>query len=195
MTTIILIFLLIVLCILVAPFHIHLNLYNNGFKIHGTVKLKWLKLKLIQRKIPPKKKGKEKRKSKKKTEEKTKFDIKSIPKLFSLFIEAWPHIKRVLSAFLKSTSFEKLNLNLIMGTGDPFHTAIISGYLYAFAPMVNIIPKAHFFLETDFIKPRFDGHIEIEIKIRLLRIVFEVVRAYTKKPVRQLIKSLNEMRS
>lgn len=199
MTTIILIFLLIVLCILVVPFHICLNLHNNGFKILGTVKLKWLKIKLIQRKIPPKKKDKEKKKIKEKTKgktkEKSKLDIGSIPKIFSLFVESWPYIKCVLNAFLSSTSFLKLNLNLIIGTGDPVYTAIISGYLYALAPLLNIIPKTQFFLESDFIEPRFEGNIEIEMKIRLLKIVFEVLRAYTKKPVRQLIKALKEMGS
>lgn len=176
-----------------VPFHIILNLCNDGFKIHGNFKLTWMKIKLIQRKIPPEEKE-EKKEKKEKRKDKAKFDVKRIPKLISLFIESWPYFGRILNAFLKSTSFEKFSLDLVIGLGDPADTAIINGYLRALISLANIIPNAYFSVEPDFQRERIDGHLVMDIKIRLFWIVIEFIRAYTKKPVRMLIGELRKMR-
>lgn len=187
-TTIILIFLLIVVSILVVPFHISLELYNEGLKIHGNFKLTWMKLKLIQRKIPPKK-------EKKKAEKENKFDINRIPRIISLLMESGPYLERILNALLKSTSFEKFYFNVAVGLGDPVNTAVINGYLWSVASLVNIIPNAYFFIEPDFLKVRLDSCLVMDIKIRLLRITIESISAYTKKPVRMLIGELRDVGS
>lgn len=189
-TAIILIIVLIIIGILVVPFHICLNLRNNGFKIQGYFKLTWLKIKLIQRKIPLE----EKKKTKEKPKEETKFDINRIAKIISLFIESWPYLERILNAFLKSTSFEKFSFNLVIGLSNPADTAMINGYLLGLASIGNVIPNAYFSVEPDFQNERLDGHLIIDIKIRLLWIVVEFIRAFTKKPVRMLFKELRESR-
>lgn len=187
MTTIILIFLLIIISILVVPFHICLDLYNEGFKLHGNFKLTWMKIKIIQRDLPSKE-------EKKKTKEKTEFDINRIPRIISLLIESWPYLERILNAFLRSTSFEKFYLNLVVGLGNPVNTAIVNGYLWSVVSLVNIIPNTYFSIEPDFMKVRLNGYLEIDIKIKLLWIVIGFIRAYTKKPVRILFKELREIR-
>lgn len=189
---IILIILIIILGILVVPFHICLDLYNNGFKIRGNFKLTWMKIKLIQRDIPPKEE-KEKPKEKKAKKE-TKFDVNRIPRIISLLVESWPYFERILNAFLKSTSFEKFHFDLAIGLGDPVNTAMINGYLWSAASLINLIPNTHFSIEPDFLKMRFDGYLTMDVKIRLLWVVIEFIRALTKKPVRMLIGELRKMR-
>lgn len=179
-----------------VPFHICLDLYNEGFKIHGNFKLTWMKLKLIQKEIPPKEEKKETKKTKeKRAKEKSKFDINRIPRIISLLVESLPYLQRILNAFLRSTSFEKLYLNITFGSGDPVNTAIINGYLWSVASLINIIPNTYFSIEPDFLKTRLNFYLVMDIKIRLLWIVIESIRAFIKKPVRLLIGELRKMRS
>ena len=188
-TAIILIILIIVAGILAVPFHIYLNVYNTGFKIKGTFRLTWMKLKLIQREIPP-----EKQSQKKENKKETEFEISSIPKILSLLIESWPYLERVFNSFLKSTSFEIFSLNLTLGLGDPADTAMVSGYFWAASSLLNIIPKAYISLEPDFLNEKLEVDATLKMKIRLFWIVVEIIRAFTKKPVRALLKELRETR-
>lgn len=188
-TAIILIILLIIAGILAVPFYIHLNVYNAGFKLKGNFRLTWMRIKLIQRKIPP-----EKQPEKKEGEKENKFEINRIPKILSLLIEAWPYLERVFNSFLKSTSFEIFSLNLTLGLGDPADTAMCSGYFWAADSLLNSIPKAYISLEPDFLNERIDVNINLKFKIRLFWIVIEFIRAFTKKPVRMLFKELRDIR-
>ncbi len=174
-----------------VPFHIFLNLYNEGFKVQGNFKLTWMRIKLIQWDVPPEEESK---KTEKKTENKTKFDINRILRIISLLIDSWPYFQRVLNAFLRSTSIDKISLDLAFGLGDYVDTAMVNGYLWSVVPLVNIIPNTYFSIEPDFLKARLDCYLEMDVKIRLLWIVIELIRAYTKKPVRMLIGELREMR-
>ncbi len=186
---IILIILIFVAGILVVPFHIYLNVYNTGFKVNGTFRLTWMKIKLIQKEIPP-----EKQSQKKENEKETEFEISSIPKILSLLVESWPYLERVFNSFLKSTSFEIFSLNLTLGLGDPADTAMVSGYFWAASSLLNIIPKAYISLEPDFLNEKLEANATLKIKIRLFWIVVEIIRAFTKKPVRALLKELRETR-
>ncbi|MGB9980320.1 DUF2953 domain-containing protein [Methanobacterium sp.] len=189
LTAIILIILLIVIGILVVPFNIYLNAYNSGFKIKGTFKLTWMKLKLIQRDIPP-----EKPAEKKGNEQENEFKISNIPKVFSLLIESWPYFENIFNSFLRSTSFETFSLNLTLGLGDPADTALVGGYFWAVSSLLNMIPNAYISLEPDFLNERVEVDITLKIKIRLFWIIIEIIRAFTKKPVRMLFKELNNIR-
>ena len=188
-TTIILIILIVITGILVVPFHIYMNVYNTGFKIKGTFRLTWVKLKLIQREIPP-----EKQSPKKENEKENESEKSNILKILSLLIESWPYLERVFNSFLKSTSFEIFSLDLTLGLGDPADTAIVSGYLWAASSVLNIIPKAYISLEPDFLNEKIEVDATLKIKIRLFWIVVEIIRAFTKKPVRALFKELRETR-
>lgn len=188
-TTIILIILLIIIGILVVPFHIHLNIYNTDLNVKGTFKLTWIKIKLIQREIIQNKEVKEEE-----YEKKNNFNISSIPKIFSLLIESWPYLKRILNVILKSTSLEKFSLSLIVGLEDAVTTTIITGYLWAIASLINVVPNTYLSIQPDFQKEHLDGNLIIDIKIRLLMIVIELIRAFTKKPVRTLFNELRKMR-
>ena len=188
-TAIILIILIVIIGILVVPFHIYLNIYNTGFKVEGTFRLTWMKIKLIQREIPP-----EKQSQKKENKKETEFEISRIPKILSLLIESWPYLERVFNSFLKSTSFEIFSLNLTLGLGDPADTAMVSGYFWAASSLLNMIPKAYISLEPDFLNEKLEVNATLKMKIRLFWMVVEIIRAFTKKPVRALLKELRETR-
>ena len=70
----------------------------------------------------------------------------------------------------------------------------MNGYLLGLASIINIFPKTNFTVDPDFNKERIDGSILIEIKLRLLWIVIESLKAFTKKPVRSLFGELRKMR-
>lgn len=186
-TTIILIILLILIGILVVPFHIHLNLYNAGFNVKGTFKLTWIRIKLIQREIVQNKELKEEE-----YEKKNNFNINSILKIFSLLIESWPYLKRILNAILKSTSIQTFSFNLIVGLDDAVDTAMTVGYLWALASLINIIPNVNLSIEPDFQKEHLDASLVLNIRIRLLMIIIELIKAFTKKPVRNLFNELRK---
>ncbi len=188
-TAIILIIVIVVTGILVVPFHIYLNVYNTGFKIKGTFRLTWVKIKLIQKEIPP-----EKQAPKKENEDETKFEISRIPKILSLLVESWPYLERVFNSLLKSTSFEIFSLNVTLGLGDPADTAMVSGYFWAASSLLNMIPNAYISLEPDFLDERVEVNATLKIKIKLFKIVVEIIRAFTKKPVRALFNELRKTR-
>lgn len=194
--TILLILILILICILVIPFNISLNFNVNGLKVNGNFKLTWMKIKLVQKEFPDKK-DKEKKKTEKKEkkeEEKQKFDMWRLKKIISLLYESSPYLMRIFTAFLKSTRFENFYIKLTLGLGSPYDTAIVSGYLYALMPLLNLIPKICFSFEPDLLNERLNATINLKVSIRLFWIVFESLRAFIKKPVRSLLNELRKMR-
>ena len=186
---IILIIILILIGILVVPFQISIQLYKRGSLNEGNFKISWLKIKLIQRKIPSEKKEK-----KPKPKEKKRIDFSRIPKIIQYFIDSLPYIFNIFEAFLKSISVKKISINSVIGFPNPSDTAIISGYLWGFASIVNIIPNIYLTVEPDFNEERLDGEFLVEMKMRLFWIAIEGLKAITKKPVRSLISELRKLR-
>lgn len=177
------------------PFNIILNLNINGLNASGYFKLTWIRIRLFQKKFPDKEDQKKKEKKEPKEEgKKQKFDIERILRIISLLYESSPYLIRIFNAFLKSTNINKLNFKLILGLGSPYDTAVTSGYLYATMPLINLIPNVCFYYEPYFQKEKFEAEIYLQIKIRLLWIVIESLRAIIKKPVRSLINELRKMR-
>jgi len=190
-TTIILIIILIFVCILVVPFNILLFLNVEGKDFSGYFKLTWMRIRLFQKEFPD---GEVNEKETIKEDKEQKFDFARIPKIMSLLYQASPHLMRIFRAFLKSTTFEKLELKLRLGLGSPYDTVMISGYLYSLMAVMNLIPRINLYLEPDFQKGRLEANINLNIKIKLLWIVLETIRAITKKPVRSLLNELRKMR-
>ena len=186
---IILIIILILIGILVVPFQISVQLYKLGSLIEGNFKISWLKIKLIQRKIPPEKKEKKPKPKKEK-----RIDFNRIPNIIQYFIDSLPYIFNIFEAFLKSISVKKISINSQIGFPNPSDTAIISGYLWGLASIINIIPNTSLTVEPDFDKERLDGEFLVEMKMRLLWIAIEGLKALTKKPVRSLISELRKLR-
>jgi len=189
---IILIIILILIGILLVPFQISMNLYRRGPVNEGHFKLSWLRIRLIHRKIPSEEKKPKKEKKERKEEKKVNFN--RIPKILMYLEESLPSILRIFQAFLRSVSIKRISINSIIGLESPVDTAILNGYLLGLASIINIFPKTNFTVDPDFNKERIDGSILIEIKLRLLWIVIESLKAFTKKPVRSLFGELRKMR-
>ena len=170
-----------------VPFQISMQLYREGAINQGYLRIKWLKIKIIDRKIipvPPKKEKKEK---------KRKFDIKRIPNIIPLLGESLPQIMGILLAFLKSISVEKISLNSTIGLGNPADTAMFGGFLYSVVAILNAIPNIYFAVEPDLQNERLDGSLIVKLKLKLLWIVVEFLKALTKKPFRSLLNELRKM--
>lgn len=181
---IILVILVILASILMIPFHISLNLKNQGIEYKGYFQLTWMKIRLVKREIPSEE---EKEKEKKEKKEKAEWTLSRIQKVLNLFSESLPYFERIIRAFIRSISLEKFYLNLTLGLDSPVDTAMLSGLFWSLASVINTIPKVSINMKPQFMENRFDGQFEIELKIKLLWIVVEALRAYSKKPVRNFI--------
>jgi hypothetical protein len=167
-----------------VPFHITLNLENQGLKFKGYMQIKWMKIRIIKREIPSE--TPEEKKEEKKGEV-AKWNLDKIVKVFNLFLESLPHLERILIAIYRSVDLERFWLNLRVGLDSPVDTAMIAGVFWSMNSLINTIPRVTVTVNPQFMKPTFEGKIELELKVRLLWIVTESIRAVTKKPVRNLI--------
>ncbi|MCP8312634.1 MAG: DUF2953 domain-containing protein [Candidatus Methylarchaceae archaeon HK02M1] len=143
--------------------------------------MSWMGIRFIRRKIP----SEGEKKKEKKEKEKEKFYWRRIPETVSLFVESFPYIRNILKAAMKSISIKRFSCDVVMGLDSPVDTAVVSGYLWSLASIVNVFPKVYLSVKPDFQERRLDGSIMVELKVRLLRIVLAFVRAFFKKPVRQ----------
>jgi len=187
---IILILALILLLILVIPFHISFYLNKREKDIRGNIQVRWLKIRLLKRSIPPEKPEKEvkaKKEKKKEEEKKPRLSVENIFKVINKFAAAFEHLVPILYAFLKSIKLEKLSLNLNLGFTSPVNTALFSGYFWSVSSIINIIPPVNLSITPDFQKPRYDGSFDFELRFTLYRIVGAFLKALTKRPVWELI--------
>ena len=192
---IILIIILIIIGILVVPFHISLQLFRQNKVNQGYLRVKWWKIKIIDRElIQPK--------EKKEREPKRKFDIKKLldvlpdmlPKVIPDFIESLPYFIDIMESSLRSISIERIAFNLIFGLGDSADTAMVGGVFYSIAAVVNMLPNTYFSVEPDLKNEKLEGSLNIKLKLRLLGIAAASLKALTKRPVRSLLWELRKLR-
>jgi hypothetical protein len=192
---IILVLVLILLLFLLIPLKLSLNLKKRDSEFKGRFCLFWLGIRIISREIPgegKKEEKEEKKKDAKKKDEKSKFDLDRILKILKILKESWPHIHRLMITVFQSFTLEKFSLNLTMGLESPADTAMFTGYIWAFTYPLNALTRIKAVITPEFNRRVLDGDLEIDVKLKLIWIVFESIKALTKKPVRQLI---SEMRS
>lgn len=189
---ILIILLIIIIGILVIPFQISMELYREGSINQGYLKIKWIGIRFINRKIDI---GSSKKKKEKKKDKTNKFDFKRIPKIITLLEESLPYLMNIFKAFLKSITIKRISLDFIIGFDDFVDTVKVSGYLWAIAPMINLLPNTYFSVEPDFHKERIDGSFLFKLKIKLLPVATAFLKALTKKPFRSLLGEFRKVRS
>lgn len=189
----IIIFVIIILIasIMMIPFHITLNLGNFGLEFNGYFKITWMRISIFKRDIPSKEEKKEE-KPKRKEKVKAEWNLERIFKVFNLFLDAMPYLRNILYTFFRSITLVRLKLDFKMGMDSPVDTAELAGFFWSLSPIINLIPRVSFNMSPVFMKTTLEGNLEVELKIKLLWIVFESLKAITKKPVRNLI---NEVRA
>ncbi len=185
-SVIILILALILLAILFIPFHISFYLKKREKDIGGYFQVKWLRIRLLKRTIPEKKK-------KEKEKKERKFSVDDVLTVLQKFMAAFEYLTPILRAFIQSLKLEKLSLNLNLGFTSPVTTALASGYFWSISAILNIKPSINLSITPDFQKTKFDGSFEFELKLTLYRIVKALVTAFTKKPVRELVGSIRKL--
>lgn len=188
--TLLLILVLIFLLFLLIPFQISLEFHKLRSNFKGNLTVRWLGIRIFQREIPGEEKLKDK--EEKKEEKEKKFDIKQISRILNLILESWPHLQKLFFAFIRSWSLEKFSANLILGFENPYDTAIITGYLWSLTYPANAITPLNASITPEFNDQVLDGDLEMDVKLKLLWLVAEGIRAITKRPVRKLFQ---EMRS
>ena len=178
---------LILLSFLLIPLKFSLNLKKNGSEIKGHFILKFLGIRIFSKEIPGDEKDQDDKEEEKKEDKKDKFDLKRILKILKLVKNSWPHIYRLITAFYRSVSLEKFSLNMTLGMESPADTALFTGYIWSVTYPLNAITRIHAVITPDFQRRVLDGDLEIDISLRLFWIVAEAIRAFTKKPVRELV--------
>ena len=180
--------------VLLIPLHISLQLLRQGSITSGNLRISWLGL-TFRRKIPS---GEKKRKQKKEEEEEEKEkrpDLSRLPETVSRLMESLPYFPSIFRTFMRSLTVERFSADVELGLGSPVETAVVSGYLWSLASLVNISPKADLTVKPNFQEEQLEGSLITDLKIRLLWIAVALVKAVTKKPVRQLFTSMRRMRS
>jgi len=190
---------LILLSFLLIPLKLSLNLNKHGSEIKGRFSLYWIGIRFFSKEIPEeekeedKKKKKEKKEKAEEKEEKGKFDLERILRIINLFGEAWPHLYHFLVAIFRSFTLEKFYLKLTMGLESPADTAMFTGYIWSVTHPLNALTRIETVITPDFQRRVLDGELQVDIRLKLIGIVTEAIRAYTKKPVRQLISELRSL--
>lgn len=186
---IILILALILSLILFIPFHISFYLEKRKQKIAGYFQVKWLSIPLIKRTIPSEEKEEKKEKEKKER----KSSLKDVLNVFRKFIAAFEYLSPTFHAFINSLELVKLSLNLNIGFTSPVTTALISGYFWSISSILNMIHPINLSITPDFIENKFDATFDFELNLTLYPIVWTLLKAITKKPVRELISSIRKL--
>lgn len=193
---IIIIVVLILLSFLLIPLKISFYIEKLNSDIKGKFTLKWLGIGIISREIPGEEKANDKKKEKedaeKDDEKEEKFNLDGILNILNLFLEAWPHIHKLIKTIYQSITLERFSLNLTMGLESTADTAMFTGYIWAFTNPLQALTPIHVRVIPEFSGRVLDGDLDIEFKIKLIWIVLDAIKAYTKKPVRELINELRK---
>jgi hypothetical protein len=206
-----LIIIILLAFLLLAPFHLSLNIGKKGPLIDGSIKLAWLGRPLMKAEICPQSAGdllasiwKEASGTKDRTievrksveeemgrEERSEIDNQKKgavrPPSIQSLINAAPALAKILRDLLKSIHFKNISCRLCFGLDDPAQTAIISGYLWFLASALGLF-SANIFIEPWFEGERLEGELVAEMKARLLWVVFAVVQVLRVREIRLLLR-------
>ena len=191
---IILILVLILLSFLFIPLKLSLYLNKQGNETEGKFTLRFLGITLFSRKIPEDKTDEKEKKEEKeeKAEKKDKFSLERILKILKLFKESLPYIYGLMTSIYNAVTIEKFSVNMNLGMESPADTALFTGYIWSFTYPLNALTRIDVNINPDFQRRVLDGNSQMDVNIRLIGIVVEAIKAYTKKPVRELIKEVRQ---
>ena len=174
--------------VLLIPFHIVLTASVSQSARKSEVALSWLGLTLWQRKQSGPKAPKEEKE--KEMPEKKGLGITRIVRILSSLRDSIPALSILAGSFRRALHIQRLDTNFTFGLGDPADTAMLAGYLWSFAWLINSVPSVSFSFRPDFEMIGLDESIKAEAKVKILFLAIGFVRAYSKKPFRKLIREV-----
>lgn len=196
-TAIIIILLVLIGIVMLVPFHIFFNLSFHDMKLVGNFQLKWMGMKIVSRKIPSEEPSNKKEKKEPEKEEKKSKGFKpdEAKQFLCLGWEALPHIKPILTGFIDSINLENFVLRVEMGFESSVDTEFLMGCSWAVAALLKPVPN----LQLEVIPvpdgKGVSGDCNAHISLRLSRISYEILRALSHKPVRNMLMYILKRRS
>ncbi len=168
--------------ILLIPVDITLKASKADGSVVNGVALRWIGITLWRSGNK-----KQKQEPKKRT---AGFDIQRALRLLPLLWDAAPALAGIARGFWRGTRLRRLSIDLALGTGDPADTAILAGYLWSLAWIIDLVPRVTFSLHPDMERARLDGSVDAELRVRLLPIMVALLMAFTKRPFRLLLREV-----
>ncbi|MFQ6076765.1 MAG: DUF2953 domain-containing protein, partial [Candidatus Bathyarchaeia archaeon] len=192
-------------CLLVAPFHLSLSLTKKDVSSRQEFRVAWLKgfltvvmssdeggrfltvmifgLRIHRRCLEEKEEEKMRR-----------VDWRSLLESWRLLQSLFDPLMRVVGALLKSVSFEELSCDLEAGLPDPAFAGVLFGYLYAFRALVQTaFPRGRISLNPVFTRSVFNYSLRSTFRLTLWRLVVPMLRLFTKRETRALMKTFRQM--
>ena len=134
------------------------------------------------------------REKKPKEKKETQPDVQRVARILTYFRDSIPAFTALSRYARKAIHIQYLNIDLILGLGDPAETALTAGYIWAFAWILNQIPFVEFSLRPDLREINLQSNFSLKLKVRTIYLVIGFLLAYSKKPFRQLIKEVRTTR-
>jgi hypothetical protein len=180
----------LVLCLLLIPFHLLIDIRKDGPLVSGWYQLAWFGLPLHKRGAS----GSaydiirwQGYREKSTIEEGEAIENGHI-RLSDLraIQESLPALAQALRELFRSIRMEKFFCHLRWGSGDPADTAVYTGCLWPLIAALNSC-RAHFSLQPCFEEEVLEGSLIAELKASLIRFIVPLLRALCKDKVRRLL--------
>ena len=183
---IILIIILFIFILLLIGIRISLNYNKKGSDLKGCFKiLIFKKIKVYSKDYPAE--SDEEDTDKKDDEDKSR-DVK---KLFELAKPCFDDLNEYLYSFLDAIHVNKLQNHLIIGFDSYADTGKYIGIIWGAFSIVNTVHEnARLSAEPSFRGSVIDSHGQINIDIKLLKLVIPTIRLLSKKEIRKLIRGV-----
>ncbi|WP_214041681.1 DUF2953 domain-containing protein [Methanoculleus sp.] len=106
--------------------------------------------------------------------------------------DLWPHLQRILAAFVRSLCLETLRGDFTLGLKSPADTGVVYGYCTAVRYALWPAEAIDFVMTPVFDREVFEGTLTLKMRIRRpLLILIPVVRALLQKQVRQRLRQVS----
>lgn len=106
--------------------------------------------------------------------------------------DLWPHLQRILAAFVRSLCLETLRGDFTLGLESPADTGVVYGYCTVVRYVLWPAEAIDFVMTPVFDRRVFEGTFTLKMQIRRpLLILIQVVRALLQKQVRQRLRQVS----
>ncbi|MCM2465155.1 DUF2953 domain-containing protein [Methanoculleus oceani] len=106
--------------------------------------------------------------------------------------DLWPHLQKILAAFIRSLCLETLRGDVTLGLESPADTGVVYGYCTAVRYALWPVEAVDFVMTPVFNQRIFEGTFTLKMRIRRpLLILIPVVRALLQKQVRQRLRRVS----